>query len=117
MKTSEVLQHYKDGVRNFTGIHIVGSLAGENLEDVEFVECSLLVNFKGANLANSKFVKGNIKNANFIEANLSNAKFENMVIDAANFRDSKTEGLSFRHNRYAGSYATQEDFDDRIKYN
>ena len=117
MKASEILEHYKDGVRHFKGLHIVGSLAGESLEDIEFEECSLLINFKGANLKGAKFTKGNIKNANFIDADLTNAKFESMVIDTANFKDARTEGLYFRHNRYGGSYASQEDFDSRLRYN
>ncbi|CAN5315830.1 hypothetical protein BH09BAC1_BH09BAC1_28030 [soil metagenome] len=117
MKTSEVLQHYKDGVRNFQGIHIVGSLEGENLEDIEFVECSLLVNFKGANLTGAKFVKGNIRNGNFRDADLTNVRFENVVIDTANFAGAKADSVAFRNNRYAGSYATQDDFDGRIRHN
>ncbi len=115
MNASEILNHYKNGVRLFKSIHIVGSLAGENLEGIEFEECSLLVNFKGANLQGSVFKKGHIKNANFVEADLSNAKFENMVIDTANFKDAKTDDIQFRFNRYAGSYATQEDFDSRLR--
>lgn len=116
MKASEVLQHYQDGVRNFKGIHIVGSLAGENLSDIEFEECSLLVNFKGANLSGALFKKGNIKNGNFVEADLTKARFEGVTIDTANFKDAKIDDIYFRLNTFGGSSVTQTDFEDRLRY-
>ena len=116
MKASELIGHYQEGVRQFGGQHIVGSLAGENLEGAVFNQCSFLVDFKGANLKGVQFLKGNIKSCDFADADLTNAKFEYMTIEKASFKGSKANDVYFRENTINGEYVSQEEFDTRVRY-
>jgi uncharacterized protein YjbI with pentapeptide repeats len=116
MKASELLSQIEAGETRFAGLHIAGSLAGANLEGIIFDQCSFLVDFTGANLKGTKFLKGNIKRANFTDADLTKAFFEYMTIDAAIFRGAKASDVYFRENTYAGEYVSQDQFDQRLRY-
>ena len=57
MKTSEVLERYREGERDFRGVNLRGQ------------------SFQGKNLSNADFSEADIRGANFTNANLSGANF------------------------------------------
>lgn len=115
MNAKEILANFQNGVTEFSGLDVVGSLEGENLEGITFEQCSMLINFKGANLKGAKFKDGSIKNGNFTDADLTDAHFENMVIDKATFKGANTNGLYFRNNSFEGSPISQDNFEFRLR--
>ena len=112
-KVSELLSRYQNGERSFVELDIEnGDLRGTKLADATFENCFLTVDFRGANLRNSKFINGNIKTCDFREADLTHAHFEELAVDSTRFKGAKTKGLVFKNNYVMGQQVNQQDFEE-----
>lgn len=113
----ELLEAYSKGQRKFTDWDFQedGSVAGMDLSGIEFDQCFLFLDFRGANLTGSKFTNCNIKTADFRDANMTNALVKNCAVESVMFAGAIIENFRFEENYCYGAIATQEDFYEFIK--
>jgi uncharacterized protein YjbI with pentapeptide repeats len=124
MEKSEIktIQHfldaYKNGQRSFINLELdeeIGGVSGELLHDCIFEHCFLFLDFRNADLTNSKFLSCNIKTADFRNAILSNTLFKNCSVESIMFKGAKVDYLIFEENYCYGSIVGQKDFEEHFK--
>ena len=112
-----MLSSYEKGQRKFDNWDFEedGSVQGLNLTGIEFQNCFLFLDFRNANLTNSKFISCNIKTADFRGANLKNALIKNCSVESTMFKGAKVEKFRFEENYYYGATTKPGDFDELFK--
>ena len=83
-----------------------GSVHGLDLVEVEFINCFMFLDFRKANLTNSRFISCNIKTADFREANMENVLIRNCCVESTLFKGAQIEGFRFEEN-YSHGYTTK----------
>ncbi len=113
----EFLTAYNNGQRLFEhwDFDEENSVVGKDLSGVEFRNCFLFLDFRNANLTNSKFIQCNIKTADFREANLSNGLIKNCSVESTMFKGACVENFRFEENYYYGATTKSEDFEEIFK--
>jgi len=111
-KTAQVLQSaYQGGQRHFANWDFVEdlSLEGMGLSGAVFEDCFMNLDFSGANLERTKFIRCNLKCASFQNAQLKYAEINDCCVEGIELKGAKIEGLRFENNGYFGFNLTQKD--------
>ena len=115
-QVQDFLNRYRLGERRFAHLEIDnGNMQGVDLQSAVFENCFLSVDFRHANLINSKFINCNLKTCDFREANLTNACIEGSSVEAARFKDALTDGFLFCNNHWYSETGNQEEFEKYIQ--
>ena len=99
MSTSEFLEHFKQGERNFYGMVLEGDkkLCGLNLKCVDFRTADLsAVDLSGSDCSFAEFGYSNLENANFCNSTLKNAWFPGANMQNADLSHSNMFGAQLR---------------------
>ncbi len=108
---NDLVKAIKSGQMNFTDWDFVEDESAQNLDlsGITFESCFLFLDFKNANLTNSKFINCNMKTADFRGANLKNGLIKNCSVESTMFKGANIEGLTFENNGYFGIRLGQSD--------
>lgn len=113
----EFLWDYSKGKRHFLNWNFDEALSvkGIDLSDIHFEGCSLFLDFREANLINSKFIACNIKTVDFRDSNLTNAVFKECLVESVMFRGAITKNMIFEDNYCFGITVDQRYFEEYLK--
>lgn len=93
------LKFVKSGKTEFEDIELENiDLRNEKLSGLTFRNCFISVDFRNADLSNTKFIGSNIKTSDFRKANLTNGLMENVSFEATRFKDANVKGFIFNNN-------------------
>ncbi len=118
MTTTEFLQHFKRGERNFYGMDLEGDkkLCGLNLKSVDFRTANLSgVDFSGSDCSYAEFGYTNLENANFCNSTLKNAWFpranmQNADLTRSNMKEAQLREANLKSAKLKKVYAVKANF-------
>jgi uncharacterized protein YjbI with pentapeptide repeats len=92
----DILDSYARGERNFRRVDVAerSSFRGANLSGADFTESFVSdLDFRDADLRDTRFDKANVKLSDFRGANLSGASFRDSLLCGARFRTAKLNNV------------------------
>jgi len=117
--TEELLVAYANGQRIFEGLDADtiegGSVQGLDLTGIEFHNCFFYLDYRDANLTNSKFIDCNIKGSDFRGANLKNALIKGCLVEGTLFKGAKLENFQFEENEFMGTTLNPHEWENFVK--
>lgn len=113
----ELVNAYRKGQRTFDGwdFEPETSAQGLALNQIQFVNCILFLDFRNANLRGAKFIQCNLKTADFRGANLDDALIRNCSVESVMFKGASVRNFRFEENYCFGATTSEGDFEAVFK--
>ena len=98
MTRDDIIQAYKSGRRDFTGLDLDAEtldLSDLELAGINFSRSFIIARFDNSDLRNACFESANIKTCTFVQANLTAASFREAAIDGTDFSGAIIDRTSY----------------------